>query len=61
MYGSEIMVWKENERSRIRVVLMDDIKGFVGIRRMDKVLNARVRELCEVTKGVDKRINEGVL
>ena len=33
----------------------------LGIRRMDKVLNARIRELCGVTKGVDERIDEGVL
>ena len=31
------------------------------IRRMDRVLNAWIRELFGVTKGVDKRIDEGVL
>ena len=29
--------------------------------RMDKIPNARIRELCGVTKGGDERINEGVL
>ena len=28
---------------------------------MDKVPNARIRELCRVTKGIDKRADEGVL
>ena len=28
---------------------------------MDRVLNAQIRELCGVMKGVDKRINKGVL
>ena len=60
MYDSETMLWKE-ERSRIRAEQMDNLRGLLGIRRMDRVLNARIRELCGVMKGVDKRIGEGVL
>ena len=60
-YGSETMIRKEKERSRIRAVQMDSLKGLLGIRRVDKVPNARIRELCGVTKGVDERIGEGVL
>ena len=33
----------------------------LGIREMDKVSNALIRELCGVTKRVDERIDEGVL
>ena len=33
----------------------------LGIRRMDKVLSARIREVSGVTKWEDKRIDEGVL
>ena len=33
----------------------------LGIRRMERVPNAQVRELCRVTKEVDRRIDEGVL
>ena len=40
---------------------MNNLKGLLGIRRMDKVSNARIRKLCGVTKGVDKRIDEGIL
>ena len=36
MYGSEALVWKK-ENSRIRVVQMDNLKGLLGIRKMDKV------------------------
>ena len=43
MYGSETMLWREKEGSRIRVVQIDNFKG---IRRMDRVPNARIRELC---------------
>ena len=40
---------------------MDNVRGLLGIRRMDRVPNARIRELCGVTKGMDVRIDEGVL
>ena len=36
MYGSETMLWKERERSRVRAVQMDNFRGLLGIRRMDK-------------------------
>ena len=59
MHGSQTMLWKE-ERSRIRAVQMDNLRGLLGIRRMDRVQNARIRELCRVKKGLDERIDEGV-
>ena len=40
---------------------MDNLRGLVGIRRMDIVLNSRNRELCGVTKGVNERIDRRVL
>ena len=61
MYGSETMIWREKERSRIRAVQMDNFRGLQGIRRMDKIPNAGIRELCGVMKGVDEKIDEGVL
>ena len=30
------MVWNENERSRIRVIEMDDRRGLLDIRTMEK-------------------------
>ena len=39
MYGSETMLWKEKE-IRIRAVQTDNFRGLLGIRRMDRVLNA---------------------
>ena len=33
------------ERFRIRAVQMDNLSGRLGIRRMDKVPNARIRQL----------------
>ena len=49
------MVWKEKERPRIRAVQMDSLRGLLGIRRMDRILNAGIRELCGVKKGLESR------
>ena len=46
MYGNKTMLWKEEER--IKAVQMNNFRGFLGIRRMDRVLNAWIRELCGV-------------
>ena len=52
------LLWKERERSRVRAVQMD--RGLLGIR-MDRVPNARIRELCGMKKGLNERIDEGGL
>ena len=48
LYGSVTMLWRKKERSRVRAVEMDDLRGLLGIRRTDRVPNARKREVCEV-------------
>ena len=55
------MLWKEKKRSRVKALKMDNLRGFLGIRRIDRILNAWIRELCGVKKGLDERIDEGVL
>ena len=37
---------------------MDNLIGLPSIRRMDRVPNAWIRQLCVVTKRVDERIDE---
>ena len=39
---------------------MNSLRGFTSIRRMDRVPNAWIRELCGIKKGLDERIDEGV-
>ena len=39
-YGSETMIWREKERPRIRAVQMDNLRGLLGIKRVNKVPNA---------------------
>ena len=40
---------------------LDNLRGLLGIRRLDRFPNAQVRELCQVMKGVDERIGEDIL
>ena len=60
-YGSETMIWRGKERYRIRTVQINNPRGLLSIKRMDKVPNAQIRQLCGVTKSVDEKIDEGVL
>ena len=53
--------WKEKEKYRVRAVQMDNLRGVLGIRRMDRILNAWIRELCGMKKGLDEWIDKGVL
>ena len=46
-YGSETILLKEKERSRVRSVQMDNLRGLLGIRRIDRVPNARIRSCVE--------------
>ena len=60
MYVSETMLWKEKERYRIRAVQMDNFRGLLVIRKLDRVLNAWIIELCGVTKGLMKVFSDGL-
>ena len=59
MYGSETMLWKENGRFRERAVQMDNFAGFEGVGRMNRVLNARIREACGEKNGLDQWLATG--
>ena len=39
---------------------MENLRGLLGIR-MDRVPNARIKELCGVRQDLDERIDEGLL
>ena len=59
VYGSETMIWKEKESSRIRAVEMNNLRRLLGNRRKDRVPNARIRELRGVMKGLMKVFSDG--
>ena len=44
-YGREIMLGKE-ERSIISALQMDNLRGLLFIKGMDRVPNARIKQLC---------------
>ena len=44
-YGSETTLWKEKERSRIRVAQMNNLRGLLGNRRMDRFQYALIKGL----------------
>ena len=47
---------ERKERSRIRAALMDNLRGLLCNRKINKVPNARIRELHGVVKEVDERM-----
>src|SRR5678816_947056 len=60
-YSSETMVWNKKYRSKVQCVQMDNLRGVLGVRRIDKMRNEHIRVLCGVKKGINERINESML
>ena len=50
IYWSKTVVWMEKEKSRNRVVQMDNIIGLFSIRKIDRISNSWVIELCKCRK-----------
>ena len=51
LHGIETMICGEKERSRIRVVQMDNLRGLLCIRSMNRVPNELIRKLWGVVNG----------
>ena len=60
-YCCETMIYREKERSTIRDLQMDNLRCFLCITRMDRILKAQIKELCSVVNEEDERTNEIVL
>ena len=39
LHGSKRVIWREKERPRIRAVQMENFRGVLDIRRMDRISN----------------------
>ena len=61
LYGSKTIIWREKERLRIRSVQMNNLRGLLAVRRIDRVQHTWIRKLCRVAKGVAESIDESVL
>ena len=57
LYTSKTIISRENEGSRFRAIQMKNLRGLLGIRRMDKVPNTWI-EVGGVTKEMDENIDE---
>ena len=42
LYANETTIWREKERSMIRAVEMDSLRGLLSIRRTDRVPNVNI-------------------
>ena len=60
LYGSELMIYEEKERSRIRNLQIESLRSLFGIRRIYRMLNVWIRKMCRVRKGKYERSVENV-
>ena len=51
---------REKERSTIKAVHTENLKGLLGIRRMDGVPKVFIKELCGLAKGLMKVFSVGL-
>ena len=49
------MIWREKERFRVKVVQTDNLRVLLGIRKIDRVPNIWIRQLCGMKKEMDKK------
>ena len=52
---------EEKERSRIRAIQTDNLRGLLDIKSMDRVPHARIKEFVRIDEGVNKKIAEDIL
>ena len=61
MYGSGSWVLSNKVRKRVEVAEMKGLRFICGIRRLDKVRNVRVREMCGWKKSAVERVEHNGL
>src|ERR1700755_3177614 len=61
MYGCETWVMNAQFRKRLEVFEMKGLRAVCGLRRVDRIRNERIREMCGWKRGIVGRAEEGVL
>ena len=61
MYGSKEMVWSQNYRSEVQTVQMNYLRRVLGVRKIDKMRNEVIIELCRIKKRLNGKISESIL
>ena len=54
-------MWSQNYRSKVQALQMDNLRSVLGVRKINKMRNDVLRELCGVKNGVNEKINESIL
>ena len=52
---------EEEEKIENKACTPDNLSGFLGIWRIERMLNTRVIVICDMKKGISERIDEIVL
>ena len=47
MYDSKAMVWSQNYKPKLQAVQLDNLRSVLGLRKIDKMRNEAIRELCK--------------
>ena len=58
LHGNETITRREKERPMIMVLQMDSFIGLLGTRKMDRMLNAQIRKLCQMMAGMMKELTK---
>ena len=61
MYGCETCVMNAQIRKRLDVLEMKGLRAICGLRRVDRVRNERIREMCGWNRGIVGRAEKRVL
>ena len=61
LYGCETWSLNAKVRRRMEVLEMDGLRSACNLRRIDRVRNERIKQLCNWEKGVVLRMEQGVL
>src|ERR1700755_231052 len=61
MYGCETWVMNAQIRKRLEVFEMKGLRAICGLRKVDRIRNERIREMCRWKRGIVGRAEEGVL
>ena len=50
IYRNETMIWSVTEICSIRTIKLDNLRVLLDIRKINRIPNARIKELCGIGK-----------
>ena len=61
LYGCETWTMNAKVRKRVEVFEMKGLRSASGVRRIEKIRNTRIKEMCNWNKGLMNRVEQGIL